>query len=293
MIKWLLVTFALLFSAASVAAADGTVAEPLDQKTLRDVSLNEALKHPRLLSAFFGLDDGLPFGANLLCIGAWMQDGMPVVLSHKIDAKTLQPEDFRVVSRSGAKHVPDCVTLRPGDDSGELRTALLIGQFGNEPDDPPLVVHVVGDLYSQTKRALNFKGASVAVTPLDAGPFMVAAETVLMQRSSTQSRGTSCPVGTLQIVRVTWAGGVRRPDREEVGNAERVLYQVTIKSADGSKVAIAPVALADLGDNDNYHLLCLDTLDPAVAVSFPAGHLVDPNQDLNSASGFAIGPPQK
>ena len=34
---------------------------------------------PSLLSAFFGLDDSLPFIANLLCLGAWDKDGIPVV----------------------------------------------------------------------------------------------------------------------------------------------------------------------------------------------------------------------
>ena len=38
----------------------------------------------RPLSAFFGLDNKLPFGANVLCLGAWGEDGMPVVLSHTL-----------------------------------------------------------------------------------------------------------------------------------------------------------------------------------------------------------------
>ena len=33
----------------------------------------------RLLSAFFGLDNKLPFRSNRLCLGASGQDGMPVV----------------------------------------------------------------------------------------------------------------------------------------------------------------------------------------------------------------------
>lgn len=43
-------------------------------------------------------------------------------------------------------------------------------------------------------------------------------------------------------------------------------------------------ALADLGDADNNHLLCLDTTTPATGVTFPAGHLVDPKGDLNADS---------
>ena len=47
-----------------------------------------------LLSAFFGLDNALPFRANLLCLGASGLDGMPVVLSRTIEPDSLQPEDF-------------------------------------------------------------------------------------------------------------------------------------------------------------------------------------------------------
>ena len=51
---------------------------------------------------------------------------------------------------------------------------------------------------------------------------------------------------------------------------------------------IVPVALGDLGDGDNNHLLCLDTADPAVSVAFPAGLLKDPNGDLNPATTIAV-----
>jgi hypothetical protein len=89
----------------------------------------------RLLSAFFGLDNGLSLRANLFCLGASGKDGMPVVLSRTIDPETLQPEDFQIVTRSGAVHTPHCVTLRPAQDPGELRTVLLIGEFGDASDD--------------------------------------------------------------------------------------------------------------------------------------------------------------
>lgn len=231
----------------------------------------------RPLSAFFGLDNDLPFGANVLCLGAWGKDGMPVVLSHTVDAETLQPEDFRVVTRSGAERTPNCVTLRPAGDAGELRTVLLIGELGDAADDPPVRVLVVGDLFSDGVRGgpVNFRGTQTHVTPLDAGPFLVVAEVV------TGDGRSDCPDGIQQVVRVTWAGGVRRPDGEDAGDAERALYRVTVQRADGSRDEVVPAALADLGDRDNNHLLCLDTSAPAVSVSFPAGHLVDPNQDLN------------
>ena len=53
-------------------------------------------------------------------------------------------------------------------------------------------------------------------------------------------------------------------------------------------MSIPPTPIADLGDNDNNHLLCLDTSLPATAVTFPAGHLVDPNGDLNPATQVSV-----
>ena len=242
------------------------------------------------LSAFFGLDNGLPVGANRICQGAAGQDGMPVVLSQTVDAGTVQPEDFRIVTRSGAERTPICSTLGPARDPGELRTVLLIGEFGDAADDPPIKVLVVGDLFSDgvTGEQVNFRGTQTEVTPLDAGPSLVLAEVVPEDGWSTEGRGSRCPDGVLQVVRATWAGGVRLPNRGELGDPERLLYRVTVERPDGSSDEIAPAALADLGDGDNNHHLCLDTTAPAVSVSFPAGHLVDPNQDLNPDTHVAV-----
>lgn len=247
-----------------------------------------------LLSAFFGLDNNLPFRANVLCLGASGKDGMPVVLSHTIDPETLQSEDFQVITRSGAKRTPRCVTLRPSQDAGELRTVLLIGEFGNANDDPPVSVRIVGDLISDGTGSggvrINYRGLESAVTPLAAGPSLVLAERVPLNNLAKNTRGTNCPKGVQQVVRVTWAGGVRWPNRDEPGDAERKLYRVTVKRGDDSNHEVAPAALADLEDGDNNHLLCLDTTDTAISVSFPAGHLVDPNQDLNPDTRVTVNP---
>lgn len=244
----------------------------------------------RPLSAFFGLDNALPGLANVLCQGASGQDGMPVVLSHTVDAETLQPGDFRIVTRSGSERTPLCSTLRPAGDPGELRTVLLIGEFGDAASDPPARVLVVGDLFSDgaTGDPVNFRGTETNVTPLEAGPSLVLAEVVPEDRWSTESRGSACPEGIQQVVRATWAGGVRLPNGDDAGDAERALYRVTVERPDGSIDEIVPAALADLGDGDNNHLLCLDISAPAVSVSFPGGHLVDPNQDLNPDTRVAV-----
>jgi hypothetical protein len=257
------------------------------------VALDEHGQSARLLSAFFGLDDDLPlFARLLLCLGAAGKDGMPVVLSHTIDAQTLAAEDFRVFTRSGAERTPLCVTLRPAMDEGEGRTVLLIGEFGDADEDPPVKVEVVGELLSDgaTGGPVSFRGKAVDVTPLEAGPSLVLAEVMPAEQRATSGRGSACPADTPQVIRVTWAGGVAPPSGDDAGDIERALYRVTVERAGGDRDEITPAALADLGDNDNNHHLCLDTRDPAISVYFPAGHLVDPNQDLNPATKIRIKP---
>ena len=244
----------------------------------------------RLLSAFFGLDNKMPFAVNLVCIGAWDKDGMPVVFSHTVNPDSLQAEDFRVVRQSGATNTPKCVTLGPAGDVDENRTVLMIGEFGNADDDPPVKVLIVDDLLSDATDSpqVNFRGTQVSVIPLDAGPEIILATAVPKDIWSLSGRGTSCPTDTKQVVRVTWTGGVRLPNRDELGEAQRKLYKVSLTAADGSRYEVSPAALAELGDGDNNHFLCLDTTTPATAVAFPAGHLVDPNGDLNAESKVMV-----
>jgi hypothetical protein len=167
---------------------------------------------------------------------------------------------------------------------------LLIGEFGNANDDPPVEVLIVDDVFSDAtdRPQVNFRGTQVSVIPLDAGPEIILAAAVPKDIWSLPGRGTSCPTATKQVVRVTWTGGVRLPNREELGKAQRTLYKVSLTAADGSRSEVSPTALADLGDADNNHLLCLDTTTPATGVTFPAGHLVDPNGDLNVGSKVMV-----
>lgn len=242
-----------------------------------------------LISAFFGLDNALPVRNTnrVACEGGGGGDGMPVIFSHEVDIRTLEPGDFRVTTVSGAVGEVTCLTLAPADDPGELRTALLTGNYGSA-EDQPVRVDIVGNILS-LDNTVNFRGASIAVTPLEAGPTIVWAERVLERQWSLGQEatflpwggGSRCPVGTLQVIRVTWGGGVTAPDDREADDAERALYQVSVVRADGSEAEIAPFALADLRDGDNNHLLCLDTTDTVRSVFFPAGHLTDPREDLN------------
>ena len=263
--------------------------------TTADSSLPREIKgqSAEILSAFFGLDDGLPSWSGNLCPDAPGKDGMPVILSTEIDLDTMQAGDFQVTTASGEIGSLSCATLWPAVDVGELRTVLLVGDYGSAMQDPPARVEIVGNLHS-IDNSINFKGAEIVITPLEPGPSLVFAEIVpkdewrLGDKGSSQ-RGTGCPVeGVKQIVRVAWAGGVVLENGDEPGDVERQLYSVTVEAADGTTRDVIPFALGDLGDGDNNHKLCLDTLERPLSVSFPANILVDPNDDLNPATSVQV-----
>ena len=251
----------------------------------RDASGREAI----LVSAFFGLDNGLPKGRTdrVACEGAGGADGMPVIFSHEVDHATLEPGDFKVTTAAGAIGEVVCLTLDPASDPGELRTALLTGYYGSL-EDQPVTVEIVGNILS-LDQTVNFKGTKIDVTPLEVGPTIVWAEIVPegdwnLGGAATPlpwGGGSNCPVGTQQIVRVTWDGGVTKPGGDHADDQERALYSVVTRAKDGAEATVTPFALADLGDGDNNHMLCLDITDPVKSVSFPAGHLTDPREDLN------------
>lgn len=250
-----------------------------------------------LLSAFYGIDGGLPRPTNkVIREGAAGKDGMPVVFSHEVDFDTLQAGDLRVLRASGEVGPLLCVTLAPADDPGEHRTVLLVGELGTA-EDPPVRVEVVGDLLTADGSA-NFRGANAPVIPLEAGPTLEWAEVVpedqwRVGQAATGlpwGGGSGCPEGVTQVVRVTWAGGVTRPGGGEVDDGVRQRYRVTVLDASGETVEVAPFALADLGDGDNNHLLCLDVEGRPLTVAFPAGLLTDPREDLNPATSVEVHP---
>lgn len=252
-------------------------------------------KRARVLSAFFGLDNGLPNTANrAVCRGAGGKDGMPVIFSHEVDFASMQAGDFKVTSASGKVGEITCVTLAPADDRGELRTALLAGEFGSI-DDQPARVEIVGNLLS-SDQSVNFKGMSITPIALEAGPTIVLAELVPEDQLELGKEptplpwggGSGCPVGTKQVVNITWVGGVTKPGGREADDVERQQYRVTAQQADGSKVEVTPKSLADLVDGDNNHRLCLDAGGKPKSVFFPAGFLTDPRGDPNPDTSMLI-----
>lgn len=290
-------SLSLYFLSLSLSACsiDFSLTSSLSDSSTRDTTLTNVTKSKddkgrkaELISAFYGLDDSLPRGASLLiCKGAAGKDGMPVIFSHEIDIESLQAGDFKITTHSGKNGELTCVTPAPANDQGELRTVLLVGDFGNI-DDQPVKVEVTGNILSIDK-SMNFKGSSIAVTPLEVGPTLVLAEPVPesqweLGKTATRTHfggGDGCPTGTQNVVRVTWDGGVSKPTGGEINDIERRQYKVTLQQEDGSSVEITPFAIGDKGDGDNNHELCLDATGIPTSVFFPAGYVVDPRKDLN------------
>lgn len=248
-----------------------------------------------ILSAFFGIDDDLPRNANkAICNDAHGKDGMPVIFSREIDFDSMQAGDFKVTTAAGQVGVVHCVTLAPADDKGELRTALLVGQFGSM-EDQPAKVEIVGNLLSMDK-SLNFKGASANAIALEVGPTIILAEHLSIDQLDLKKQatelpfggGTGCPAGTTQAVNAVWVGGVSKRGGGDAEDDERQQYRVTIQRDDGSTTDVTPFALADLQDGDNNHLLCLDVPGLPISVSLPANFLQDPRGDLNPNTQRAV-----
>jgi len=160
-------------------------------------------REAHLISAFFGLDNGLPerLTDRVACEGAGGADGMPVIFSHEVDIATLEPGDFKITTQSGAVFAATCLTLAPADDPGELRTALLAGEYGSVGDEP-VTVQIIGNVLS-LDGTVNYKGASVDVTPLEAGPSLVWAEFVPETQWDLGGKATTSPWGAAIAVR--WA----------------------------------------------------------------------------------------
>ena len=169
-------------------------------------------QNPSILSAYHGLDE-LPFPANLLCgFNVAGDDGMPVVFSTQLQVDSVVPESFLVIRSDGESVVPNCATLHPADEPLELRTVLLTGDFGTF-GETPLRVEVTGPLLTVDGESLL--GLSTEdITPLEDGPRVVLAERFA---PDTNGLAGECPDGTVQVVQLTWEGGVTGPDNAALG----------------------------------------------------------------------------
>ena len=253
--------------------------------TLSTAVLN-AKSQDTLVSAFFGLDNGLP---SLLCnqLGSLL-DGMPVNFKFPLDASSLSETDFEVLDSLGNIHTPICAFLAPANENGENRTVLLIGEFGTAITNPPVEVRIVGDLFttdtfsgeSACSEIINLNGVTTTnVIPLDDGPSLFFAQRI-------DDNLNECNSGT-QTIQVAWDGGITPYIS---GDTESDLFQYYIGYSDSSGVLIphVPISIADINDNDNFHQLCFSTSNDIVKISMMANTVEDPNQDPNLYSEIDV-----
>lgn len=130
------------------ALADVSSREGADTTADADLPREADGQSAELLSAFFGLDNGLRRVANRIYLRSPGKDGMPVIFSTDIDHTTLQAGDFQVTTQSGQVGSMHCASLLPATDAGELGTVLLVGEFDDADDDPPARVEIIGHLHS-------------------------------------------------------------------------------------------------------------------------------------------------
>ena len=194
----------------------------------------DAKSQDTLVSAFFGLDNGLP---SLLCnqLGNLL-DGMPVNFKFPLDVSSLSETDFEVIDSHGNIHTPICVFLAPANENGENRTVLLLGEFGTAFTNPPVEVRIVGDLFttdalsgeSACSEIINLNGITTSnVIPLDDGPSLFFAQKI-------DGSLNECNSGA-QTIQVAWNGGVTPYIS---GDAESDLFQYYIGYSDSSGVLI-------------------------------------------------------
>jgi len=241
---------------------------------------------PRFLSAFWGLDDGMP----------QQMDGMPITFSWLINPASIDPADFNVIRSDGTVIVPAFATLRPANESNETQTILLTGDFGDaESGVRPVRVRLVGQLVGSPPVSKRSEAFSDLVSPpirrLSAGPSIVDAWRI--DPALLTNDANACTVGST-FVRVVWSGGITDfPTGNEVGVAVTLAYRLTYLHR-GKTVTVAPLEIGDLNDGDNMHDLSFPAI-PARAklltITLPGRHVEDPNGDPNSFQVFRFREP--
>ena len=239
-----------------------------------------------LVSAFFGLDNGLP---GLLCNQPGnLLDGMPVNLKFPLDASSLSETDFEVVDSLGNIHTPICAFLAPANENGENRTVLLLGEFGTAVTNPPVEVRVVGDLFttdtlsgeSACSEIINLKGINTTnVIPLADGPSLFFAQRI-------NGNLNECDSDT-QTIQVAWNGGIT-PFIGGDTESDLFQYYVGYSYCSGDLIPHVPISIVDINDNDNFHQLCFSTSDEIVKISMMANTVEDPNHDPNLYSEIDV-----
>jgi hypothetical protein len=267
----------------------------LKQNRQREVQLSASIpeidktREVKILTVFFGLDNELNRMSRFLYKNAPGQDGMPVVFSHELDPGTLDASDFEVTTKNGDVHEIEAVTLMPAEEAFELRTLLLIGEYGNYPDNPPVCFKIVGDLMTRT--GVNYRGQSKEVIPLEEGPVLSYAEYFTFTDDYPyveKGVGCDCPKETTKmVVKAVWAGGVRAINGKDLGDNDISAFEVTMVQGKDT-VVVTPFQLADLEDNDNNIDLCLKESGIPIKVTVKENTAIDPRDDPNPRTEIEV-----
>ncbi len=249
----------------------------------------EKSREVKILTVFFGLDNALPRQSRLLYENAYGKDGMPVVFSHELDPSTLDASDFEVTTKNGEVFPVEAVTLLPAEEEFELRTVLLIGEYGNHPNNPPVQLKIVDDLMTRTE--VNYKGQSKEVIPLEEGPILSYAEYFTLDEDYPyieSGLGCDCPKeSTNMVVKAVWSGGVRAVNGEELGDNERNAFEVTLVQGTDT-LTVTPFQLADLSDGDNNTDLCLTESGIPIKLVVSENVAIDPRDDKNPQTEVSV-----
>jgi hypothetical protein len=240
----------------------------------------DVVDSPAILSAYLGVLDLAPIGVGLLaavtgCEQQPLDEGMPVVLSHRVDAATLEPSDFVVTTVGGAAMTPTCATLEPATDDDELQTVLLTGPMGSS-DDLPAEVAVVGELLAIDGTVLTGI-ATDTINTFETGPRLVLAR--------LDPAGQQCAsLGSSHEIQMTWEGGVTGPRGADQGTAE--LEGLTLIDVDGGSHPL--LGFDDVGDGDNYLVACAPPdVEPATLEARP-DTVYDPTNNPNPTTGVEV-----
>jgi hypothetical protein len=261
----------------------------------REIRLSESIpgveyeREVKVLTVFFGLDNALPPQSRILYSGAPGKDGMPIVFSHELEPNTLQADDFEIITQQGDTMPVEAVTLLPAEEEFELRTVLLIGEYGDYPDNQPIRLRIVNDLMTRT--GVNYKSQSKAIIPLEVGPILSYAEYFTFDDSYPyieSGMGCDCPKDATQtVVKAVWSGGVRALNGEELGENERKAFRVTIVQGQDT-IVLTPFQLADLSDGDNNIDLCLKESGIPIKLEVDENTAIDPRDDPNPKTDIPV-----
>lgn len=235
---------------------------------------------PAFLSAYLGAVDlpaaliG-PFEDISGCDQQVLDEGLPVVLSHQVDADTLDPADFVVTTAAGDTATPTCATLEPATEDGELQSVLLTGPLGTA-DDRPVRVSIEGRL--SARDGTDLTGLETDdVDTFEDGPEIVLAR--------LDPAGEPCAsLGSTDEIQTTWQGGVTGPRNSEPGASE--LEGFTLVDTGGDAHAL--LGFDDLGDGDNYVVVCVPKGVEPATLDVRAGTLYDPTNNPNPATSVDV-----